>query len=290
MFTVDDLKLERQAKNINSAGMTYRLANKSYFQTDTGNKGWKFRGGFTKGKGFRSYHTPNWSSPSHWSGRGFGFTFKRGKGKSPVKVYAAKAYGRPRGRHTGAPSSAYGRHNEHNCPRGKIVGDYPPSSKVGKVLAMVAKESTRSSTGPYSTWSGVRHPTGGYVVSEDTTKKARRAFAGKSHIAGLPGVRDCQVVGKMGTQVYPPPYSMVYHFQRGKQQSEAQTHFRLQGIKSIFHSKNFQVGSSPNNFPLLENRLVGCKVGFERCIFSSASEQKSQKICQTTSWPGHLGV
>jgi hypothetical protein len=96
LFTADDLRAEKQVLKINNAGMSYRLGRKSYFQTDTGSKQWKFkgfqRGGFQKGWSRPAFQT---SCNPNWSGRGFGGRKGKGKSIAASACTSLRAYCRP---------------------------------------------------------------------------------------------------------------------------------------------------------------------------------------------------
>ena len=134
LFTQDDLKRNNQVYQVNQAGLSrvgrVRTPLMLYFRNPAGNKSFKFRGLYSKGRGkpqnssygFGHSWRSTWKSPQGGFGRGFG----RGK---PSSKWTARclSYGS-----TGGFSQGYGSRSLHGASREWLCTTSPTSVSFGQ--------------------------------------------------------------------------------------------------------------------------------------------------------------
>ena len=84
--------------------------------------------------------------------------------------------------------------------------------------------------------------------------------------------------------------SLVCDQQSRTQHNQASFDFRLQRTEPLFGPQKFKLDNLQEISSCLKKTLVGCKVGLERCIFSSSSARHRETLSDHESGGPILGV
>ena len=287
LFSTEDLKVERNALNINRAGMDTisPQSQPHYFPIPKGSKPWKFRPQY-RGKAFggKSFNYKG------FGGKSLGAR-SWGKGKANQAISTTHYFGKHRPvycRHSGA---AYGRHFvSHDCKQRKFTGSHPFTRKVASLFSLVEKTFTLPCSGPNLLWSAGRKNIAFKNEFVKTTKNIARNIFGSRSAKGLPKKWSSQITTPTGNTDLQTPHSMVHFVQGRKWKEKTSVDLRLSTTKQFFPSQEIQIRSPPQHLSLLKKRLLGSQVGLKGCLFSHPPSQKFATLHQTAGGGGTLGI
>ena len=147
LFTQDDLKRDKQVYQVNKAGVfpegRVETPLMLYFRTPAGNKSFRFRGFYSKGRGKSqgSSFGPSWRSTWKFPQGGFGRGFGRGKPSSKWTA-GCLSYCSARGFSKGYGSrSLHGASREWLCTTSPTTGRAPHNYQVRPALVAGNKKS-----------------------------------------------------------------------------------------------------------------------------------------------------
>ena len=306
LFSMDDLKHEKQVLQINRAGgMVASQFRWSYFQSCPGFRSWKFRPGKGRGKSYSSSYGAagqwQWNAQARGGGRK-----GKGGGRSNAAI-AAAVYGRLAQAHGGSGSQKVTRGQEpqfgahggqyidgHGALRAfdtehrAGMGPGTTVPQVESLPSLVEAACPKRGFGIDHAGCAARLPSPSFVskMQAGTFERGRESPENSQRIPG------CGSYTTFGCKSFPhKAFSpLVCAIQNGTSGGKTSFDSRLQGVKSIFSPFSFQAGPLAKHFSLHEKGSVGSKGRFEGCLLSFRPSPLITRQSENAGGRGTLGV